>query len=143
MNPCVTLAGASLLCFGFATIVSTLMVDTSPANPLGLLLLATALFVSAGLFGLLSLTWYLAQRAASLVTSAVIKGRYQLGAWLEGLEERYSLIRSVRLSKVIVPPDRRSPNERETELLTELQTRYIDGRLTEQEFEEELTLILE
>ncbi|WP_227379987.1 hypothetical protein [Haladaptatus halobius] len=143
MNTYVILAGASLICFGFATIVSILITYTSPANPLGLLLLATALFVSAGLFGLFSLTWYLVQWIASVATTGVRKGRYQLGAWLEELEEKHSIIRIICLSTVIVPPDRRSPKERVTESLTALQARYIEGQITEPEFENELMTILE
>jgi len=143
MNPYVILAGASLVCFGFATIVSTLIAYSNPVNPLGLLLLATVLIVAAGVFGLLSLTWYLVQWTASVMATGVRKGRHRLGAWFEELEEKHSIIRLICLSTVIVPLDRRSPQERVSESLTALQTRYIEGQITEPEFENELSTILE
>lgn len=143
MKPYVILTGASLLCFGSATIVSALIAYTNPVNLLGLLLLAIALFTLAGLFGVLSLTWYLVQWTVSVATTGVRKGRYQLGMWLEELEETHSIIRVISLSTVIVPPDRRSPKERVTESLTALQTRYVEGQITEPEFENELATILE
>ena len=143
MNPYVILAGASLVCFGFATIVSTLIAYSNPVNPLGLLLLATVLIVAAGVFGLLSLTWYLVQWTASVMATGVRKGRHRLGAWFEELEEKHSIIRLICLSTVIVPADRRSPQERVSESLTALQTRYIEGQITEPEFENELSTILE
>jgi hypothetical protein len=143
MNPYVILAGASLLCFGFATIVSTLIAYSNPVNPFGLLPLAAALFVAAGVFGLLTLTWYLVQWTASVATTGVRKGRHRLGVWFEELEEKHPIIRIISLSTVIVPADRRSPQERVSESLTALQTRYIEGQITEPEFENELSTILE
>lgn len=143
MNPYVILAGASLLCFGVATIICILVAYTNPVNPLGFLLLATALFVSAGLFGLLGLTWYLLHWTASIATTGVRRGQYQLGAWVDDLEKKHSIIRIISLSTVITPPDRRSSAERRAELLAALQTRYIEGQITEPEFENELTPILE
>lgn len=143
MKPYVILTGASLLCFGSATIVSALIAYTNPVNLLGLLLLAIALFTLAGLFGGLSLTWYLVQWTVSVATTGVRKGRYRLGAWFEELEGKYSIVRIIGLSTAITPPDRRSPQERVTESLTEVQTQYVDGHLTECEFEEELTTLLE
>ncbi|WP_226007978.1 hypothetical protein [Natrinema salinisoli] len=137
------LAGASLLCFGFATIVSTLIAYSDPVNPLGLLLLAIVLFTLAGLFCVLSLTWYLVQWTLSVATMGVRKGRYRLGKWFEEFEEEYSTIRIIGLSTAITPPDPRSPQERAAESLTEVRTRYVDGHLTEREFEEELTTLLE
>jgi len=143
MNPYVILAGASLLCFGFATIVSILIAYTNLVNPLGLLLLAIAFFTLAGLFGVLSLTWYLVQWTVSVATAGVRKGRYRLGAWFEELEEKYSTVRIMSLSTAITPPDRRSPQERVEESLTTVRTRYVDGQLTEREFEDELARLLE
>lgn len=73
MNPHTILAGVSVLCFVFAITVSTLIAYTNPTNPLGLIVLASALFASAGLAGLLSITWYLVHRAVSRVTSVAKK----------------------------------------------------------------------
>jgi hypothetical protein len=139
----VILTGASILCFGVATMVCILAAYTNPVNPLGFLLLATALFASAGLFGLLSLTWYLVHWTASVATTGVRRGRYQLGAWVEDVEKKHSIIRMISLSTLITPPDRRSSAEKRAELLAALQTQYIEGQITEPEFEKELTPILE
>ncbi|WP_267643914.1 hypothetical protein [Haloarchaeobius amylolyticus] len=77
------------------------------------------------------------------MTTVIRKGRCQLATWLERREARYVVLRVICLSSLIAPADKRTPEERLTESLTEVRTRYVDGRLTEREFEEELSRLLE
>lgn len=143
MKPYVILTGASLLCFGSATIVSTLIAYTNPVNPLGFLLLQS-----------LSSLWqdYLAcsvSRGISYNGRSRLRLRVSERAGIDSERGSKNSKRNTRQSVSSVSQRRshrrtgRSPQERVTESLTEVQTQYVDGHLTECEFEEELTTLLE
>ena len=139
------LIGASLLCFTVATLVMVAsgLLAPSALQVLVLLILAGLFYLLSAGLGVIGFVWYLARSVTSTAESTVKEQGARVQNWADEKEKSDPRARAMNLSEVVSPLDRRTEEERTADALDEIQSRYVDGELTDDEFERELARLFE